>query len=298
MIHQLQSAPGATVLIDGREYDYFCGTGYYSLQSHPDLIDAAYQAMQQYGISSATSRAGFGNNPVLLAVEAAAARFFGTEQSLYTVSGYLGSAMLLQGLRDHYEVIFADQASHYSINDGAAIAGKPIICFKHCSAEDLVHKIQSNLKPGQRPLVITDGVFPTMGVIPPLVEYDQVLSGYEGALLCVDDAHATGVIGKLGRGSLEFCGVDGEGRYASGTCSKALGGHGGIIAGSEQFINTLKKHSPIYIGSNPVPIPAAAATCAGAGVCYRGKPQLREQLWANVAYAKQGFRQMGFDSIP
>ena len=296
-MHHMDSAPGAKTIIDGREVNYFCGTGYFGLQGNTKLINAACHAMQQYGIASGTSRSGFGNNAVLLDVEEKAARFFEAEQALYYVSGYLGNAILLQGLSADYEVIFADAEAHYSVMDGAAMAKKPVVRFAHCDVEDLQRKLTASLKPGQRPLVITDGVFPTSGAVAPLADYDNLLSTIEGAIICVDDAHATAVLGLKGQGSLEYCGVSGKRRYSSGTLSKAVGGHGGVIAGSSAFIEQLKKHSSIPYGTSSVPVPAAAASAAALQLLMTSRA-LRQQLWENVAYAKAAFRQIGFTDIP
>ena len=294
---QMTSPPGARTAINNRELDYFCGTGYYCLHNHPKVIAAAHQALDRYGIGSATTRVGFGNNPVLLDVEAKAAQFFETEQALYYVSGYLGNAILLQGLSPQYDLIFVDEQSHYSVMDGAALARKPIVTFAHCNPQNLADQLNTHCLPGQRPLVITDGVFPTSGVIAPLRDYDEILKPIEGAILCVDDAHATGVLGKKGQGTLEYCGVSGPRRYSSGTLSKALGGHGGIIAGAAEFIQGLQQHCKIVAGSSSVPVPAAAASAKALDII-QTQPHLRERLWTNVARAKNAFRALGFDNIP
>ena len=122
---------GARASINGREMDYFCGTGYFDLHAHPALIQAACEATQRFGVGTATSRSGFGNSALLQEVEEKAARFFGTESALYYVSGYLGNAILLQGLSSQYDVILVDEQSHYSVMDGAAIARKPLTPFAH-----------------------------------------------------------------------------------------------------------------------------------------------------------------------
>ena len=296
-MYQMESAPCAEAQINGRQMDYFCGTGYYALQANSELIEAACAATRLYGVSSATTRSGFGNNPVLLDVEAKAAQFFDAEAALYYVSGYLGNGILLQGLAPDYDIIFVDEESHYSVMDGAAVAGKPIVTFAYCDVDDLASKLKSHLGDGQRPLVLTDGIFPTSGVIPPLVDYHNLLLGYPGGLLVVDDAHATGVIGSKGQGTLEYLGIAGPGRYSSGTFSKAFGGHGGIITGSHEFIAQLKQRAKVFNGSSATPVSAAAATAKALDVVV-AHPEMREQLWAKVAYAKNAFRGLGFTGIP
>jgi len=296
-MHQLQSPPGSKAIINDREVDYFCGFSYYSLQSHPNLIQAATDAMNRYGINAGTSRAGYGNNPIFQTVEQQSAHFFAAESALYYVSGYLGNAILLQGLTPDYDIIFADHECHYSILDGAAMARKPLVTFAHRNSRDLTLQLETHLKPGQRPLVITDGVFPTSGELAPLADYDKVLSNYPDSILCVDDAHAYTVLGEQGRGTLEYFGIQGPRRYSCGTLSKAVGGHGGIITGNSAFIEQLHTHCKILIGASSVPIPAAAASAAGLDILI-DNPQMRQQLWDNVAYAKRALRQLGFDNIP
>jgi len=289
----MQSPPGARTVIDGREVDYFCGCGYYGLQGHPEIIDAACKAVRQYGMGSATARSGLGNNPVLLDVERNAAKFLGAESALYYVSGYLGNTVLLQGLRDDYDVIFYDRESHYSVLDAIAVAGKPAVAFSHRDADDLKTQVARHLKPSQRPVVICDGVFPVSGELSPIPEYVEVLEAYDEFTICVDDAHATGVIGEQGRGCYEHFGLSGSRLYSSGTLSKALGGHGGIIAGDTSLIERLKEQSTIPNGSSSPPTPAAAAS-AKALEMLQENPELRTRLWDNTIYAKGRLRDLGF----
>ena len=293
----MEAPPGATTVINENKVDYFCGTSYFSMHGHPRLIQAACDATKKYGIGSGNSRASYGNNRILLDVEEKAARFFEAERSLYFVSGYLGNAILLQGLASQYDAVFVDQESHYSVMDGVSMVNKPTTIFAHRDPDDLRSQLQTKLLPGQRPLVISDGIFPASGEIAPLREYDQVLAEYDQALLCVDDAHATGVLGKKGQGTLEYCNVQSEGRYSTGTMSKAFGGHGGIITGSESFIERLNVGSRLAVASSPVPVPAAAATAKSLEILTR-QPELRQQLWNNVTYAKNAFRAIGFHNIP
>lgn len=296
-MEKMTSPPGAVTHIDGREMDYFCGTGYFGLQGHPSMIKAACDAVQCFGLGPATSRAAYGNTPLILKVEQHAEHFFDQDSALYCASGYLSSAVVLQGLRPEYDVIFVDEQAHCSIMDGAKMACKPVVTFAHCDATDLKNKIRDELQPGKRPLVVSDGIFPVTGTIPPLLHYHQFLSEIEGAILCVDDAHALGVIGEKGRGTLEHYGIQGAGRYSFGTLSKAFGGYGGIITGSTAVIDGIKRNTQIIKGSSPVPTPAAAATAYSIDLLAR-HPEIRHQLWANVSRAKNGLRDLGVENIP
>ncbi|UCH94602.1 MAG: pyridoxal phosphate-dependent aminotransferase family protein [Candidatus Aminicenantes bacterium] len=290
----MESEPDATAIINRKVVDYFSGCGYFGFQVHLEVVEAACDAVKKYGISSATTRAGYGTNPVLLEIEAKAAQFFETNDVLYYISGCLGSPVLLEALKDDYEVIFIDRESHYSSRLATSLVQKPVIIFEHRSPGDLNQKLKQHLKPSQRPLILCDGIFPISGEISPLPGYHEVSAGIEGAVICVDDAHATGVIGEKGHGSFEYFGMKGERFYSSGTLSKALGGHGGIIFGDDEFIKKLKQKSTLVNACSNVPIPSAAATAKALEILYNN-PGIRKTLWDNVAHAKNGLRNLGFD---
>ena len=143
----MESAPGPETVINGKKVLYFAGTGYYALHGHPEVIQAGVDAYRKYGTHSATTRSGFGNNPVLLEVERKVADYFGTEDAVYFVSGYFDNLILAQGLTNDYDVIFIDETSHFSIRDGVATARKPVLTFRHRDPEDLAVQLKKNLKP-------------------------------------------------------------------------------------------------------------------------------------------------------
>lgn len=302
----MESPPGAETILDGRRYLYFAGTGYLGLQGHPEVLKAAADAVYRYGVSSATSRTGFGNNPPTLEVEQWAAAYFGAEAAFYYISGYVGNSILAQYLRDDFDVAFVDEQAHYSVLEGVAHAQRPVIRFRHCDPEDLVEKLAENLKPGQRPLLMSDGVFPSLGHIAPIPAYLEALAHYPGALIALDDAHAGGTIGALGRGTYDYFGLDAApggtpaglrrsgpvGLYVSATLSKALGGQGGIISGPREWIEKLKASSHFYNGASQPAVPVAAASAKALEIV-SAHPELREQLHANVRRAKDGLRRLG-----
>jgi 8-amino-7-oxononanoate synthase len=299
------SAPGARTLIDGLWRDYFSGTGYLGLQGHPGLLAAAGHALQVYGLTTATSRGGYGEHPVFHDLEEAAAAFLGEERSLYTVSAYLGSGILLQGLRGEYERVYVDESAHTSVREAVAACELPAHVFCHCDPARLADALRLTLQPRERPLVLTDGVFPISGRIAPVLEYLDILSSYAGSILSIDDAHATGALGRNGRGTLEYLLEAGESEgnaeapggevrcYTAHTLSKALAGHGGVIAGPAALIEQLWRNAPALAGSSPSPIPAAAAS-AWSLRHVAAHTELREKLWRNVARARQGFRTLGW----
>jgi len=309
----MQSPPGASTVIDGRPYLYFAGTGYLGLQGREEVIRAACEATARYGIGSATSRSrtGFGDTPPVVEVERRAAEFFGQHDAFYFMSGYIGANILTETLGDAFDAVFIDELSHYCLFEAARLSGKPVLRFRHRDADDLRATLNANLAPGQRPLLLCDGVFAAKGTIAPLADYRAVLADYPGAAMCIDDAHGLGVLGRAGRGSFEHArlwpaGVNrdvaelrdaelpdaGPRQMLCGTLSKAMGGFGGIIAGTGRFIERLKNTSHYYSGASPPPVPAAAAS-ARALELVAAEPRLRVRLRENAAVLKNGLRKMG-----
>lgn len=282
------------VVIAGRERDYFSGTGYLGLHNHPAVMQAAMETIQRYGMSTATSRGGYGEHPVYDELNRQAQAYFDAPCALYYASGYLGGAILVQGLRERFERVFIDEAAHYSLHDAARASGKPLHPFRHLDAHDLARQLSTYLKAAEHPLVLSDGVFPISGEVAPLGNYLHLLQPYNG-WLGVDDAHGVGILGDNGRGTPEWLGVPtGAPVQACATLSKALGGFGGILCGSVERLNELERHSRVYVAASPPPLPAAAAAARALEIA-RTEPQRRQQLWRNVALARSGLRALGWE---
>jgi len=290
----MEGPPGAHIVLNGRGYLYFGGTGYFGLHGHPALVRAGIRAFQKYGTHGATSRAGFGDNPVLLEVEARLREFFGEDEAAYFGSGYLGSLVLTQALAGKYEAVFVDEYAHFSIRDAAASQGKPVFEFRHRDPDDLANKLQARLKAGQRPLLLTDGVFPVTGRIAPARDYAELIADYDG-LIGLDDAHGAGVLGEHGRGTFEHLGMRGQRLYFIGTLSKAFGGHGGFAVGKKKLIGRIRAAVGAYVGSTPTPTPIAAASAKGIEILSL-HPEMRERLRRNAASLKTGLRNLGIDA--
>jgi 8-amino-7-oxononanoate synthase len=299
----MQSPPGAETIIDGQRYLYFAGTGYLGLAGHPEVIEAACEATRRYGIHSATSRGGFGHIPLTLEVERRAAEFFGVDDAFYFITGYVANHILVQALAGRVDALFVDAAAHFCIEEAARLAGRPIARFRHRDPEDLAQALQSKLKPGQRPMVLSDGVFSLTGALAPLHDYLRVLSTCELASLVIDDAHGWGVLGERGRGTLEHLGLwsdainatvesSGVGLYVGGTLAKALGGFGGLIPGSRPFVDRVRSASHYYEGASAPPSAVAGAS-AKALELVRRDPALRQRLQANIRQLRSGLRHLG-----
>ena len=154
-----------------------------------------------------------------------------------------------------------DAEAHFSVWDAARGSGRPVFAFDHGQADSLARSLRANLKPGQRPLLLSDGVFPISGEIAPVPDYLTVLQDYAGALLVLDDAHATGVIGEKGQGTLEYYGLQGERCYTAHTMSKALASCGGLIADGSELIDKLEANSKIWVATSPPPLPLSRRRC-------------------------------------
>jgi 8-amino-7-oxononanoate synthase len=299
----MESAPGPEVIIDGRRYFYFGGTSYYGLHGHPEVIAAGCEGFRKYGFHTATSRAGFGNSRPLLEVERRAAEHAGREAGFHFSSGYASNHILVQAI-PRPGAIFIDEAAHFCVAEAARLPGVPVHSFRMRDAADLQGKLGAHLPPGTSPLVMSDGVVPATGELPPLDDYVRVLGGFAPATLLVDDAHGLGVLGDHGRGSLEHLGLDdtANGRTAregvsilcGGTLGKAMGGFGGIITGSAEFMKRVRDSSHYHDGASAPPSPVATAT-AKALELIANDPSFRETLRRNTLHLRQGLRALGLN---
>jgi 7-keto-8-aminopelargonate synthetase-like enzyme len=298
----LETPPGPEVVIDGRPYLYFGGTSYLGLAAHPEVIGAACEATRRHGIHTATSRSGFGNNPPTLDAERQAAAFFESEDAFYFVSGYVGNHILIAALKESFDAVFVDELAHYSVGEACRLASVPVIRFRHRDPADLQRCLARHLGPDQRPLLMTDGVFPVSGALAPVPDYLEILSRHSSPVLLLDDAHGVGVLGEHGRGTLEHFGLWGAGVNTvssagvalrlCATMSKAIGGFGGVIPGSRGFLEQARKGSHYFDGASAPPSAAAGAT-AKALELIRSQPELRRHLRENITRMRSGLRERG-----
>jgi 7-keto-8-aminopelargonate synthetase-like enzyme len=290
----MESAPSTETVFNGRACLYFGGTSYFGLHADPGLMAEGIRAWQELGHGTATSRSGMGTTPLYLQVEQAAAEFFNSDSAAYLPSGYLSNLAGLKALHEagEFDVIFIDEHSHFSAFDAARATGAPTHSFAHMTPSDLEAKLKTHLQSRQTPLVLGDGLFPTLGQIPPVPEIVEVLKPYRG-LLWLDEAHSMGILGPNGRGVYEHFGLIGDCLLSGGTLAKAFGGFGGVIPGSAGLIQKVMG-GQVMAGASAVPPPLAAATLAGIKRV-AANPQWRERLWANGRLLKKGIRSLGFD---
>lgn len=287
----IQSPVGPRTIINGREMDFFAGTGYLGLQDNPQVKEAVIQTVQQYGFSTSVPRGGLGEHPIYEEFERQACRFFTSEKVSAYASGYLGPAYLVQASGLLFDHIFIDSQAHFSLWDAAQATNKPITIFHHLSAEDLITKVEGVLEPFERPLVLTDGVFPISGEIAPLPQYLPILQERHG-ILVVDDAHAAGVLGERGQGTLDYFGIETEYTRSCVTLSKAFCASGGLIFGSKRWVESIEKDSRICAGASSLTLAAARAAGTALDLAYQN-PQWRVDLRRNIQMLQQGLRSMG-----
>lgn len=299
----MESPPGPETVIDGVSYLYFGGTSYMGLAGHPEVVEAGCEALRRYGVHSATSRSRIGTIPPVREVERLAAEYFGTEEAFYYGSGYMSNHILVSALAGGMDAVLLDEGSHYSVAEAARLPGVPVIPFAHGDPAALA----AAAAPYRRILVMADGVGPSMGEAAPVEEFVRVVSGFERAVLLLDDAHGVGVLGAQGRGVLEELGMwelanGGAGcgpveLAVGGTLSKALGGFGGIIPGTRAFTDAARRASHYFDGASAPPSAAAGSTAKALEILLR-EPERRAQLHRNVARLREGLRTLPGLTVP
>ncbi len=288
----MDSKVGTHTTINGKDYLYFAGTGYFQLQSHPAMIQAAVDATMKFGIGSATSRSITGTTNLLLELEQKIADFFGTEDAAYLPSGYLSNMAGFKVLErlDVFDIIFIDESAHYSNTSGALGIGKKVIKFKHLDPNDLRGKIKKYSKNGEKPLIASDGLFPIWAELAPVVDYLKIAEEFNGAVW-VDDAHGVGILGENGRGIYEYFHLNSERLFMGATLSKAFGAYGGFVTGNFQFINILKS-GDVMTGTSSPPHAMVSAALKGLELV-NNNPELRRRLWDNAIYLKNKIKDLG-----
>ena len=280
--------------LNGKDYLYFAGTGYYQLQSNKEVVEAAVDAVRKYGISSATSRTINGSTPLILKLEKRLAEFFQAEDAAYLPSGYLSNLAGFQALDvlGVYDVIFIDELAHYSNTAGAMATGKKVVRFRHLDRKDLEKKIKKQAGKGLRPLIVSDGLFPIWAEIPPLPDYLKLAKKYDGAVW-VDDAHGVGILGENGRGVYEHFGLVSHRLFGGATLSKAFGAYGGFLTGNAGFIKAVKT-GDVMRGTNSPPAALVGAALRGLELV-ENNPELRKHLRDNAKYLKKKIGETGIE---
>ena len=278
---------------DGRKVINLASNNYLGLTTHPKLREAALAAIRKYGVGSGAVRTIAGTMRIHMELEERIARFKNVEACVVFQSGFTANAGTVSSILGKDDFIISDELNHASIIDGARLSRAKILVFRH---KDLAHAEEQlasvKHQPGHK-LLITDGVFSMDGDIGPLPGLCDLAEKY-GAIMMVDDAHASGVLGRNGRGTVDHFKVHGRVDVQVGTLSKAIGALGGYVCGSRDLIDFLYHRARPFLFSTSHP-PSVAATCIAAFDVLDEEPERIEKLWQNTRFFKQELGLLGYN---
>jgi glycine C-acetyltransferase len=278
---------------DGKEVINLASNNYLGLANHPRLIQAAMEATSRYGVGSGAVRTIAGTMRLHMELEERIARFKNVEACVVFQSGFAANAGTVSAILGKEDFILSDELNHASIIDGARLSRATIKVFRHKDmdhCEELLKELAG--QPGRK-LVITDGVFSMDGDIGPVDKLAALAEKY-GAIMMVDDAHASGVLGRNGRGSVDHFALHGKVDVQVGTLSKAIGALGGYVCGSKDLIDYLYHRARPFLFSTSHP-PSVAATCIAAFDLLEKEPERILRLWSNTRYFQGELKRIGFN---
>jgi len=278
---------------DGKRVINLASNNYLGLTAHPRLREAAIEAIKEYGVGSGAVRTIAGTMKIHMELEEKIARFKNVEACVVFQSGFTANAGTVSSILGKDDFIISDELNHASIIDGARLSRAKIKVFRHkdmAHAEELLKEVAA--EPGHK-LLITDGVFSMDGDIGPVDKLCDLADKY-GAIMMVDDAHASGVLGRNGRGSVDHFHCHGRVDVQVGTLSKAIGALGGYVCGSRDLIDFLYHRARPFLFSTSHP-PSVTATCIAAFDLLESEPERIDRLWENTRYFKAELGRLGFD---
>lgn len=281
------------VTIQGKKIIQLSSNNYLGLANHPGMKEAAIKAIEEYGAGTASVRAIAGTFDIHVKLEEELAAFKGTEDAVLFPSGFTANVGAVTSLLGEGDVVISDELNHASIIDGIRLSGVKKRIYKHKDMDDLRKALEEN-QPHKRKLIVTDGVFSMDGDIANLTEIVSLAKEY-GAMVMVDDAHASGVLGRNGRGTVNHYGLEGQVDIQVGTLSKAIGILGGYVAASKQFCSMLRKVARPFLFTTSLP-PSVVASCRKALQLLHEEPQRIQALWENAHFFRKGLMDLGFDT--
>ncbi len=283
MSDELQQIDRTYVRYRGKKLSYFAGCDYFRLASHPKVLRAVKEGLDKYGLNVAASRRTTGNHVLYGKLEGVLAKFFGVKDAMLTSNGYLTNLAVAQGLTGKIQHVFIDERAHACLQDAAQLLGCPVTVFWHRSPGSLLTKWRDAGRP-KRCLVMTDGVFAHDGSLAPLKDYLAVLP--KDALLLVDDAHAAGISGAKGRGSVEHWKLSRSRVIQTATLSKAFGVYGGVIFAPTKWHELILAKSRLLVGNTPLPLPLVNGCLVA--IAERAKDTgLRKRLFAKIQWVRK-----------
>lgn len=295
VLTELRSGQTPEVLIGGKKYILLGSNGYLGLATHPEVKKAAREALEKYGAGSGGSRLVSGTTDLHRELEERIAIFKKTEAAIVFSSGYLANIGTIQAVIGKGDVIFSDELNHASIIDGCSLSGVAVRIYRHLDYGHLEDLIKSERTAAAK-LVVTDTVFSMDGDLADLSALCEIAERHDCALM-VDEAHATGVMGKRGSGATEHFGVENVVGITMGTLSKAIGSIGGYIAGNKKLIEFIRNRARSFIFDTSPPASALAASLAAIEIIERDKA-MRAHLWEMVEMFKAGLEKTGLEVLP
>jgi glycine C-acetyltransferase len=289
----LQSEQAARASIDGRSVVNLSSNNYLGLTTHPKLRACAEQAIRRYGVGSGSVRPIAGTMELHMELERRLAAFKNTEAVVVFQSGFTANAGTVSSILTRDDVVVSDELNHASIIDGCRLSRADIKVFSHRDVDE-ARAIVRGLPAKQRKLIISDGVFSMDGDLGALPGLCEVAEEFE-CIMMVDDAHASGVFGRNGRGTIDHFDLHGRVDVQVGTLSKAIGALGGYVAGSRALIEFLCHRARPFLFSTSHP-PSVAATCLAAIDVLEHEPHLVDRLWENTRFFKSGLQKLGFNT--
>jgi len=289
----LEGEQKATTVFDGRTVVNLSSNNYLGLTTHPRLRQRALEALERFGVGTGSVRTIAGTMALHVELERRLAEFKQTEAVVVFQSGFTANAGTVSAVLTKEDVVVSDALNHASIIDGCRLSRAAIKVFPHKDV-DAARAILRDLPDGQRKLLITDGVFSMDGDLGPLPALCDAAEEF-GAIMMVDDAHASGVFGRNGRGTVDHFGMHHRVDIQVGTLSKAIGSLGGYVAGTRDFIEFLHHRARPFLFSTSHP-PSVTATCLAALDVLLEEPQIIDRLWDNTRFFKAGLAGLGFDT--
>ncbi len=292
----ITSPQGAEIVVNGKTVLNFCANNYLGLSSHPEVIEAAKKTMDEHGYGLSSVRFICGTQDIHKTLEKKLSDFLGTEETILYAAAFDANGGLFEPLFNEQDAIISDELNHASIIDGIRLCKAQRYRYKHNRMEDLEQKLRETEGLRGR-IIVTDGAFSMDGTIAQLDKIVMLAEKHD-ALVMIDDSHATGFLGKNGRGTHEHHGVIGKIDIITGTLGKALGGaSGGFTSGRREIIDMLRQRSRPYLFSNTL-----APSIAGASIAVLGmlgsSTELRDKLESNTRYFRSEITDAGFDIKP
>ena len=288
----------AVIKIDtGQEVINFCANNYLGLSSHPDVVQAAKDAMDTHGFGMSSVRFICGTQDIHKELERKIAHFYGTEDTILYAAAFDANGGVFEPLLGPEDAIISDSLNHASIIDGVRLCKAKRYRYANSDMQDLEAKLKQANEDGARfKIIVTDGVFSMDGIVAPLDKICDLADTYD-AMVMIDECHATGFIGKTGKGTLEEKGVMDRIDIITGTLGKAMGGAmGGYTTGKKEIISILRQRSRPYLFSNSL-APAIVGASIKVFDMLENDTSLRDKLQENTAYFKKGIQNAGFDIV-